>query len=301
MFKKILGSSISLLGLIGLLGVIFYGYAVNWTGQLERGKDLQSLADFSEFTPEELAAINTEVDVYVNRLKQSSKSGVDSYASELAGVQSWVNGTIRYDSDLRVYGVLEYLATAREVWLKKVDDCDGTAVLAAAILKSRGVKRAKVATSRTHAEARIGTTKLQPEPPRKYKIPWYKHLETQLDRIILFPWLRCSIGLLWFTLCCSIGMKIANGQLPKLYIFIALGIMFTACLALEYFTIRYLPVPMYQGIDTPMWVSLIFGVVVGGIASIIFIFGGTLMVFIKFVLRYLPVISHRRHLESVNG
>lgn len=280
MLKRILGSSISFLGLVGLLGLIFYGYIFNWAGQLDRGKDIQALADYSEFTAEELAEINKEVDVYVNRIKGSSRQGTDPATIELAGVQSWVNNTISYDSDLRVYGVLEHLPTAREVWLKRVDDCDGTAALAAAILKARGVKKAKIATSANHAEARIGTVTLPPDPPKKKNVPWYKYLETNLDRIIIFPWLRCAIGLVWFAICCCVGTKVASGLFPSLRIIISLTLMSIACLALEYFTLRYLPVPIYHTIDSPMWVALFVGLGIGSIASIVFLFGRSAVVFL---------------------
>ncbi len=94
---------------------------------------LDSLPD-----PEEpaLAEFSRRFDLYL------SSAGVDHDDSKpvLEAVESFVCREIPYKFDWEVWGVVDYIPSLGEVIAKGEEDCDGRAVLAAALLRARGIE-----------------------------------------------------------------------------------------------------------------------------------------------------------------
>lgn len=63
-------------------------------------------------------------------------------------VEKFVRQEIPYAWDWEVWGVAEYLPTVAEVFAKGREDCDGRAVLAAALLRAKGIPAELVADTR---------------------------------------------------------------------------------------------------------------------------------------------------------
>jgi hypothetical protein len=75
---------------------------------------------------------------------------------EFAVVQSYVYEHIAYEYDWDNWGNIDYWPTAEDVWARQREDCDGRAVLAASILRSRGFDSATLAGSIRHIWVQIG-------------------------------------------------------------------------------------------------------------------------------------------------
>src|SRR5882762_8266299 len=60
---------------------------------------------------------------------------------------------------------MEYWPTAEEVWQRRQEDCDGRAILAVSILRSRGYQSARLAISLDHMWAEVNCREKQPEMP----------------------------------------------------------------------------------------------------------------------------------------
>lgn len=243
-----------LLGFLGALYILFYGYPMNWIEQAHRRQNLQSLANAAQFTEADKRIITAGVNKELVRFKSY---GLSDEESEFKAVDLWVNRTVVYESDLRNYGMMEYLATAKEVLDRKVDDCDGTAVLAAAILQFRGLPKAQIATNEDHAEVRLGTNIL-PATPISGAFPILIKLEINFNTLMSFPWGRLAFGVLLFYCLCELGIRCvgrSNGVVALVY---------TACiilssLLLETFTRSYLAQPMLQSISLHEWVTFYCG------------------------------------------
>ena len=69
---------------------------------------------------------------------------------ELAAVERFVWDAIRYEYDWDNWSNVDYWPTAAEVWERKREDCDGQAVLAACILRSRGFDDASLVGNINH-------------------------------------------------------------------------------------------------------------------------------------------------------
>ena len=69
---------------------------------------------------------------------------------EFTAVQRYVYEHIAYAYDWENWLNIDYWPTAAEVWNQKQEDCDGQAVLAASILRSRGFSSAKLAGNMRH-------------------------------------------------------------------------------------------------------------------------------------------------------
>jgi predicted transglutaminase-like cysteine proteinase len=81
--------------------------------------------------------------------------------SEVKLIENFVLKRIRYSSDYRTWGNMEYWPTAEEVWRKGEEDCDGRAILATSILRSRGYQSARLAISLDHMWAEVNSREKQ--------------------------------------------------------------------------------------------------------------------------------------------
>jgi hypothetical protein len=82
--------------------------------------------------------------------------------SEVKVIEKFVLRNIRYVSDYKTWGNMEYWPTAEEVWRRRQEDCDGRAVLAVSILRSRGYPSARLAISLDHMWAQVNSREKQP-------------------------------------------------------------------------------------------------------------------------------------------
>jgi len=86
---------------------------------------------------------------------------------EVKIVEKFVLKRIRYASDYKTWGNMDYWPTAEEVWRTQEEDCDGRAILAASILRSRGYQSARLAISLDHMWAQVNAREKQPNLPEK--------------------------------------------------------------------------------------------------------------------------------------
>ncbi len=107
--------------------------------QLPRYADMESLiqTDFQG-----LETINRDIDAML-------PPGADQ-KQELAVVQKYVYQHIRYTYDWDNWGNIDFWPTAEQVWERRQEDCDGQAVLAASILRSRGFSSATLVGNIQH-------------------------------------------------------------------------------------------------------------------------------------------------------
>jgi hypothetical protein len=241
-WRKNLSRMLFVIGLAGYAASIFYGVPLHWREQRERQKDLQALANPDLFTQEEKEQIAHEVTPYLERGKRAFRR-MDPSRQLWMGVQLWVEATVRYDSDLRQFGTLEYMSNAREVWLSRREDCDGRAVLAAAVLKILGKPEAKVAVNKNHAEVSL-TSDALPEPtPKaaetKKEFKQRLFLERLPERIASIPWGRAAIGVIWYWLCGLLAHRIIREKIPPRVALEILGMFIFNC-AMEIFAQIYL-------------------------------------------------------------
>ncbi len=73
------------------------------------------------------------------------QEGIEGGAALLDAVQRFVYERVPYGWDWEVWGVADYIPTLREVIDSPREDCDGRAVLAAALLRARGIDARLVA------------------------------------------------------------------------------------------------------------------------------------------------------------
>lgn len=79
---------------------------------------------------------------------------------ELAVVQRYVYDRIAYDYDWDNWGAFDYWPTAQEAWDLGREDCDGQAIVAASILRSRGHADATIVGNMQHMWVRLGQAEL---------------------------------------------------------------------------------------------------------------------------------------------
>lgn len=91
----------------------------------------------------ELKIINQEIDDLLLGKERSPQQ-------EFLMVQYYVYRHIRYAYDWETWGNLDYWPTAQQVWERQQEDCDGRAILAASILRSRGFESAQIVGSLRH-------------------------------------------------------------------------------------------------------------------------------------------------------
>jgi hypothetical protein len=122
-----------------VLFVILYPNPVLFLKQMQNFLDLESLIqpDFSE-----IDLINREIDAVL--------PADATREHELNIIQRYVYHHIRYEYDWENWGNIDFWPTAEQVWARKKEDCDGRAVLAVSILRSRGFESAKLVGNIRH-------------------------------------------------------------------------------------------------------------------------------------------------------
>jgi hypothetical protein len=80
--------------------------------------------------------------------------------TEFKAIERYVYRRIPYQYDWHGWWNLDYWPTAAEVWDRKHEDCDGRAVLAASILRSRGYAEARLVANLQHVWVAVGTNEL---------------------------------------------------------------------------------------------------------------------------------------------
>jgi hypothetical protein len=114
------------------------------------------------FAPESLLQTDfpgmEEINRQIDQLKARSPG-----RSEVEVIEKFVLRRIRYVSDYRTWGNMDYWPTAEEVWRRREEDCDGRAILAVSILRSRGYRSARLAISLDHMWAEINSREKQPD------------------------------------------------------------------------------------------------------------------------------------------
>ena len=107
--------------------------------QVENYWNMESLiqTDFHD-----LDTINREIDALLYPETSPKK--------EVLVIQKYVYRHIRYEYDWKNWGNIDFWPTAGQVWERKREDCDGRAILAASILRSRGFASASLVGSIRH-------------------------------------------------------------------------------------------------------------------------------------------------------
>jgi hypothetical protein len=124
--------------------------------QIEAYRDIESLfvMDFPE-----LAAINVSID----SLLPENYTFEDEYKT----IIRFVYNHIRYQYDWDNWINSEYWPPADQVWRRGREDCDGRAILAVVIFRSRGYADATVVGSMTHLWIKVGDQELMGAQPEK--------------------------------------------------------------------------------------------------------------------------------------
>ncbi|MBN1465745.1 hypothetical protein JXA02_08300 [candidate division KSB1 bacterium] len=100
----------------------------------------------------ELDVINAEID----SLLPANHTTLDEYKA----VVQFVYQHIPYQFDWDNWGNSEYWPSASETWRRGREDCDGRAILAVAIFRSRGYKDANIVGSMKHLWIKVGDQEL---------------------------------------------------------------------------------------------------------------------------------------------
>jgi hypothetical protein len=97
---------------------------------------------------------------------------IDGLLADTAGrqpeinlIEKFVYRNIRYVSDYENWSNAEYWPTAEEVWARGREDCDGRAVLAVSILRSRGYPSAKLVVGLHHMWVTVNANEKEPSKP----------------------------------------------------------------------------------------------------------------------------------------
>lgn len=88
--------------------------------------------------------------------------------SEARLVARFVVRQIAYVTDYENWGNLEYWPTAQEAWQKGQEDCDGRAVLATSLLRSRGYHSARLIVGLDHMWIKVDENEKDPVKPPHY-------------------------------------------------------------------------------------------------------------------------------------
>jgi hypothetical protein len=122
-----------------VLFVVLYPNPVLFVKQIQNFLDMEALiqTDFNE-----IDVINREID--------AALSSDATWEHEFNIIQRYVYQHIRYEYDWENWGNIDFWPTAGQVWERKKEDCDGRAVLAVSILRSRGFESAKLVGNIRH-------------------------------------------------------------------------------------------------------------------------------------------------------
>jgi hypothetical protein len=97
----------------------------------------------------------------VDRMLATDREG----DSEARIVARFVRKNIRYVSDYENWGNIEYWPTAQETWERGQEDCDGRAILATSILRSRGYSSARLVVGLDHMWIKVDENEKAPAEP----------------------------------------------------------------------------------------------------------------------------------------
>lgn len=103
----------------------------------------------------------------INRKIDQTRAQLGGRLNEWRAVERFVLKQIKYASDYENWDNIEYWPTAEEAWSKGREDCDGRAILATSILRSRGYRSAKLAVGLTHMWVQVNANEKDPSKPRK--------------------------------------------------------------------------------------------------------------------------------------
>lgn len=139
--------------------VVFFPRPDQLVKQLPRWKNPDSLI---ETNMPFMAEINKKID------EQLKPDGTKK--DEMKAVERFVYREIKYGYDWDVWGNTDYWPTVAEVWANKQEDCDGQAVLAASILKSRGFPDVHIVGNLSHVWVDSGTNEvMSPQADKNFQ------------------------------------------------------------------------------------------------------------------------------------
>lgn len=98
----------------------------------------------------------TEINAEINKLVPTNATAKQEFQT----VERFVYKNIKYQYDWYNWLNADYWPTAAEVWERKREDCDGRAVLAASILRSRGYTNAMLVANINHVWVSIGDVEI---------------------------------------------------------------------------------------------------------------------------------------------
>jgi len=93
-----------------------------------------------------------------------------TFNEEYQTIVKFVYDSIRYEFDWDNWQNSEYWPSAVDVWQRKREDCDGRAILAASIFRSRGYSDATVVASLRHLWIKVGNQELMGPDKEKLMI-----------------------------------------------------------------------------------------------------------------------------------
>lgn len=155
-----------------------------------------------------LKTINHEIDAMLPESADAQQ--------EFAVVQQFVYGHIRYEYDWDNWGNLDFWPTAEQVWERQREDCDGQAVLAVSILRSRGFKTARLMGNFRHIWVAVEDNELmEPDTEQNLRfeggkeggklaisLPSFRLLGESMKYFSVFPAIRSlTLFLLLLGLC----------------------------------------------------------------------------------------------------
>lgn len=117
------------------------------------------------FQPESLIQADLPSMPEINRAIETFQNEQDTELSEVRLVERFVRKRIRYATDYATWWNVEYWPTAGEVWQRQQEDCDGRAVLAVSILRSRGYRSAKLVVGLQHMWVQVNENEKSPGQP----------------------------------------------------------------------------------------------------------------------------------------
>lgn len=120
--------------------------------------------------PDSLITTNADFLPAVNQKIDAELKPDGTKKDELKAVEKFVYKQIRYGYDWDVWGNTDYWPTVEEVWAQKKEDCDGQAVLAACIIKSRGFGDVHIVGNLSHVWVTVGTNAvMNPQADTNFK------------------------------------------------------------------------------------------------------------------------------------
>lgn len=184
-----------------VLAVVLYPHPIILGKQIQHLRNLESL--IQPGLPA-LAQINAEIS---GRLPASVTP-----KAECKAVERYVYDRIKFQYDWDNWGNVDYWPTAAEVWERQREDCDGRAVLAVSILRSRGFQSARLVGNLTHIWVAVDDTELMgPKADKNFRreggktvlsLPSKATLLESLAMVREFPAVRSLIILLATLVLC---------------------------------------------------------------------------------------------------